>query len=370
MLKIFKEEKALLTGHFLLSSGLHSPNYMQCALVLQKPWIAEKVCKALAKKFSKVKIDAVVGPAFGGILVSYELARALKVKSVFAERVDGSFALRRGFSLKKGDKVLVVEDVITTGKSIYEVIDLVEGMGVKVVGVASIVDRSDGAAIFSQDFHSMLKINIKTYRPEDCPLCKERKIPLVKPGSRALKALALFCLISISQMFLSATSFAETSKNSNDAAVAQAKTDYKSYLEQLKAISQQYQEVTGEIKKVIKDEGFPVWNEETGEITMEHDLDMPNPDNAGANIKQNNAELVVSTELPGLKKDSIRVSILDGKALRILGQKKANDEKVERLIQLPSLVQDKGQKAKYEDGVLVVTLKKSTSSPKEVVVPL
>src|SRR4029077_13305088 len=109
-----------------------SPNYMQCALVLQKPWIAQQLCTALAKKFSGHKFDAVIGPALGGVIVSYELARALKVRSLFAERVDGSFALRRGFQIKKNEKLLVVEDVITTGKSIYEVIDLVKKMGAKV----------------------------------------------------------------------------------------------------------------------------------------------------------------------------------------------------------------------------------------------
>ncbi len=186
ILKIFKDEKAYLTGHFLLSSGLHSPNYMQCALVLQKPWIAEKLCKDLAKKIGQ-KIDFVIGPALGGMIVSYEMAHALKVRSIFAERVEGAFTLRRGFSIKRGERALVVEDVITTGKSIYEVISLVEEEGAKIAAVASIVDRSDGAAVFAQDFHSLLKINIKTYRPEDCPMCREKKIPLVKPGSRGLK---------------------------------------------------------------------------------------------------------------------------------------------------------------------------------------
>jgi len=187
VLKIFKEEKALLTGHFLLSSGLHSPNYMQCALVLQKPPIAQKLCTALARKFSGQKFDAVIGPALGGVVVSYELARALKVRSLFAERVDGSFALRRGFHIKKNEKLLVVEDVITTGKSIYEVIDLTEHLGAKVAGVASIVDRSGGSAVFEEEFNSLLKVSIKTYRPQECPLCREKKIPLVKPGSRNLK---------------------------------------------------------------------------------------------------------------------------------------------------------------------------------------
>ena len=187
VLKIFKKENAYLSGHFLLSSGLHSPNYMQCALVLQKPRIAEKLCRELAKKLRGHRIDAVIGPALGGMIVSYEMGRALKVRSLFAERVDGSFMLRRGFSLKKNERLLVVEDVITTGKSIYEVIDLVEQQGAKVEAVVCMVDRSDGVAIFAQDFLPLLKINIKTYRPEVCPLCRERKVPLVKPGSRDLK---------------------------------------------------------------------------------------------------------------------------------------------------------------------------------------
>ena len=187
IISIFKKEKALLSGHFLLSSGLHSPNYMQCALVLQKPWVAQKLCSELAKKFKGYKIDAVIGPALGGMIVSYEMGRSLKVRSIFSERVDGSFQFRRGFSLKKNENVLVVEDVITTGKSIYEVIDLVQKSGANVAAVGSIVDRSAGVAIFVQDFYSLLKMNIKTYKPEQCPLCKERKIPLVKPGSRPMK---------------------------------------------------------------------------------------------------------------------------------------------------------------------------------------
>lgn len=186
VLELFKKEGALLTGHFLLSSGLHSPNYMQCALLLQNPKTAEKICREIAKLVKPLKPQIVIGPALGGMIVAYEIGRALGLRAIFAERVDGSFMLRRGFALKKNERVLVVEDVVTTGKSTYEVIDLVERSGAKVVGIASIVDRSDGAAIFSQDFHPLLKINIKTYRPEDCPLCKQGKLALVKPGSRVL----------------------------------------------------------------------------------------------------------------------------------------------------------------------------------------
>lgn len=196
ILKIFKSEKALLSGHFLLSSGLHSPNYMQCALLLQKPWIAERLCRALAQKIKKggarltaplPKIDVVIGPALGGVVVSYELGRALKVRAIFAERVEGAFVLRRGFSIKKGEKVLVVEDVVTTGKSTNEVIEVVRQNEGKVAGVASIVDRSDLLLPFQVPFYSLLKIHIKTYKPEECPLCKEGKTALTKPGSRGIK---------------------------------------------------------------------------------------------------------------------------------------------------------------------------------------
>jgi orotate phosphoribosyltransferase len=160
---------------------------MQCALLLQKPWVAQKLCGALAKELKKTPIDVVVGPALGGVIVSYEVARALKVRSIFTERIDGAFTLRRGFQLKKNEKVLIVEDVVTTGKSTREVIDVVRETGAKPVAVAAVVDRSDGAAIFQEPFHALLKMYIKTYRPEDCPLCREGKLPLTKPGSRGLK---------------------------------------------------------------------------------------------------------------------------------------------------------------------------------------
>lgn len=186
ILNIFKKTNALLTGHFLLSSGLHSPNYLQCALLLADPKVAGKLCKLLAAKIKELNPTIVVAPALGGVLVSYEVARALKVKGVFTERVDGNMCLRRGFSLSKEDKVLVVEDVITTGKSTNEVIDVVKSCGAQLVGVASIADRSGGKVNFSVPQYSLIKVDIPAYKGEDCPLCKQN-IPVVKPGSRNIR---------------------------------------------------------------------------------------------------------------------------------------------------------------------------------------
>ena len=186
VLALFRKEKALLEGHFLLSSGLHSAQYMQCALLLEKPWLAQKLCRELAKKIKKIKVDVVIGPALGGILVSYEMGRALKKRSIFAERVNGELTLRRGFSLKKNEKVLIVEDVITTGKSTNEVAEIVKKNGAKFVAVASIVDRSNGSAAFRAPNYSLLEMSIQSYEPQKCPMCREGKTPAVKPGSRGV----------------------------------------------------------------------------------------------------------------------------------------------------------------------------------------
>jgi len=183
VLKIFDKYNALLKGHFKLSSGLHSERYLQCALVLQYPGIAEKLSKELAKKFSKDKIDVVIGPALGGITLAYEVARALGVRGLFTERHEGKMVLRRGFSIEKGEKVLVVEDVITTGGSTKEVVGVVKDRGGVVIGVGSIIDRSDGKISFGVPFESLAKIKIDTFKEEDCPLCKDH-IPITKPGSR------------------------------------------------------------------------------------------------------------------------------------------------------------------------------------------
>lgn len=187
VLKVFDKYNALLTGHFKLSSGLHSEKYLQCALVLQYPEAAEMLAKELAKKFAKEKIDVVAGPALGGITIAYEVARAIGVRGLFTERQDGKMVLRRGFSVKPGERVLVVEDVITTGGSTKEVVEVVKSLGGQVVGVGSIIDRSGAPVDFGARFESLAKIKIETFKEGDCPLCK-RNIPVTKPGSRTGKS--------------------------------------------------------------------------------------------------------------------------------------------------------------------------------------
>ena len=179
---LFKEKGALLEGHFLLSSGLHSPIYLQCAKLLQYPDIAEKLCSQLAGNF-KEKIDVVISPAVGGIIVGHEVARALKVRAIFAERVEDKMALRRGFELKEGENVLSVEDVVTTGGSLKEIIQLAIEKGCNIIGIGSLVDRSGGKVQFDVKKVSLLTLEIKNYPKESCPLCK-KGIPVNYLGSR------------------------------------------------------------------------------------------------------------------------------------------------------------------------------------------
>ncbi len=183
VLKIFDKYDALLTGHFRLTSGLHSEKYLQCALVLQHPEVAEKLAKEIAKKFAKEKIGAVIGPALGGITLAYEVARAIGSRGIFAERQDGRMMLRRAFSVGKGEKILVVEDVITTGGSTKEVIEVVKALGGVPIGVGAIIDRSGGRADFGIPFEPLAAVEIETFEEANCPLCK-KNIPIMKPGSR------------------------------------------------------------------------------------------------------------------------------------------------------------------------------------------
>ena len=186
VLALYKNTGALLTGHFLLSSGLHSDRYLQSALVLQQPDMATKLCAALAEKFRDLKIDVVIAPALGGVFVSHETARALGVRALFAERMNGELTLRRGFSIKPGERVLVVEDVITTGKSTKETIEVAKQAGGVVIAAGSLVDRSGGKADLGVPYKSLVTLEVPSYTAEACPMCKAGSAP-IKPGSRGVK---------------------------------------------------------------------------------------------------------------------------------------------------------------------------------------
>ncbi|GLC31454.1 orotate phosphoribosyltransferase [Clostridium omnivorum] len=184
VLDLLKETEALLEGHFLLSSGKHSNRYCQCARLLQYPQKAEEVLSVVVEKLKKVDFDLIVGPAMGGIIVAYELGRQLNKPAIFTERVDGEMCLRRGFEIKAGQKVIIAEDVVTTGKSSLETSKVIEGFGGTVVGIACIADRSVEKVDLA--LYSAIKLNVEAYSAEECPLCKE-KIPYIKPGSRNIK---------------------------------------------------------------------------------------------------------------------------------------------------------------------------------------
>ena len=187
ILEIFRKHQALLEGHFVLSSGLHSDRYIQCALVLQYPDVATRLGRELAAKVGNTGATVVVAPALGGILVAHEVARALGVRALFAERQDGRLTLRRGFSLTPGEPTLVVEDVITTGGSTRETIAAVEEAGGRVVAAGALVDRSGGAADLGLPKAALVTLTVQNYEPGNCPLCKAG-VPAVKPGSRSKPA--------------------------------------------------------------------------------------------------------------------------------------------------------------------------------------
>lgn len=183
LLTLFQKTGALLEGHFLLTSGLHSPRYLQCALVLQYPEHAEYAGRAIASHFTGERVSAVVAPAIGGIVVGHETARALGARALFAEREGGVMTLRRGFTLSPGERVLVVEDVVTTGGSTRETVEAVRRAGGEVIGAGSLVDRSSGAADVGVRPVALLTLDVPAYDPSDCPLCRQG-LDLVKPGSR------------------------------------------------------------------------------------------------------------------------------------------------------------------------------------------
>jgi len=182
-LAMFKSSGALLDGHFRLTSGRHSNSYFQCAKVLQYPEYLSAICGEIAGFFKDGGVTTVISPAIGGIVVGTEVGRQLGVKTIFAERKEGTMMIRRGFCIDPSEQVLVVEDVITTGGSVAEVIELVKAAGATVAGVASVVDRSNGKVRLADRQFSLLTMEVVSYAPEDCPLCKEG-VPIDAPGSR------------------------------------------------------------------------------------------------------------------------------------------------------------------------------------------
>lgn len=182
ILQLFHKTEALLEGHFVLASGLHSSRYFQCALVLQFPRYAERLGRAVADLFRGQRIDGVIGPALGGVVIAFEVARSLGARALYAERINGVIELRRGFRVEEGERILVVEDVITTGASAQEVVTLLREQS-SVVGVASIVDRSSAPLSFEVPYRSLIKMEVQAYEPSTCPQCLEG-IPLFKPGTR------------------------------------------------------------------------------------------------------------------------------------------------------------------------------------------
>ena len=185
ILQIFKDAGALLEGHFILSSGLHSPHYIEKFRVLEQPKFTEILCKEIAARFINEKITVVAGPMTGGIILAYETGKQLGAKAIFTERVDGKMKFRRGFIISPRDRVLIVEDVITTGRSVKEVLEEVKATGAHVVGIGCLVDRSNGKISFEVPVKALLTLDVTSYSPDICPLCKSGSTA-VKPGSKGI----------------------------------------------------------------------------------------------------------------------------------------------------------------------------------------
>lgn len=183
-LDILKDAGVLLEGHFLLTSGRHSGRYLQCARIFRNTRYSEELCAALAEHFRDDRVDIVIGPALGAVQMAYEVSRALGCENFFAEREDGAMTLRRGFAIEPGQRVLVVEDVVTTGGSVREVLEIVRQAGGEVVGVGSIVDRTGGRISFGVPFRSVVSMEVESWEPGECPLCKAGAPAPYKPGSR------------------------------------------------------------------------------------------------------------------------------------------------------------------------------------------
>jgi orotate phosphoribosyltransferase len=182
---IFEKSGALLKGHFLLSSGLHSGLYFEKFQVLQYPEYVEVLCRKLADLFKDAKVEVVVGPTTGGVIIAYEVAKNLKVRSIFAEPGEQGRIFKRGFNLNKGERVLIVDDILTTGGSVKEVVQLVEQHQAEILGIGILLDRSGGKVKFNYPLKALVVTDVTNYRPEECPLCKSGE-PLVKPGSRKI----------------------------------------------------------------------------------------------------------------------------------------------------------------------------------------
>jgi orotate phosphoribosyltransferase len=185
LLDLFRRCSALLEGHFRLSSGLHSPGYLQCALVLQHPQHAERLGAALAAELKDLRPTTVLSPALGGLIIGHEVARALGARAIFAEREDGALRLRRGFTISDAERVIVVEDVVTTGGSTKETMQVARAAGAQVLAAAAVVNRSGGKASLDVPLHALLDLSLPTYEPDACPLCAQG-LPIVKPGSRQI----------------------------------------------------------------------------------------------------------------------------------------------------------------------------------------
>ncbi|MCI1964773.1 MAG: orotate phosphoribosyltransferase [Oscillospiraceae bacterium] len=184
-LEIFKEAGVLLEGHFKLTSGRHSSRYLQCAKIFRNTKYSEELCAALAAKYQNEEIEVVIGPAMGAVQMAYEVSRALRCENFFTERgQDGKMALRRGFVVHPGQRVLIVEDVVTTGGSVREVMDLVQQSGGLVAGIGSIVDRTGGKIDFGVPYQAVVSLDVESWEPHDCPLCKAGAPAPIKPGSR------------------------------------------------------------------------------------------------------------------------------------------------------------------------------------------
>lgn len=188
VLEVLKEAGVLQEGHFLLTSGRHSNKYLQCAKIFRNTKYSEELCADLAEKYKNDNVEVVIGPAMGAVQMAYEVSRTLHCENFFTERDEnGKMTLRRGFSISKGERVLVVEDVVTTGGSVKEVVSLVQNAGGIVVGVGSIVDRTNGMVDFGVPYKAVYSADVVSWETENCPLCREGKLELVKPGSRKIK---------------------------------------------------------------------------------------------------------------------------------------------------------------------------------------